>query len=282
MPWHGKALTVINFGKKLALWIVIGLLLVALFNLFQTSSSRGPQSTLAFSDFMNDVNRGQVSDVTIQGNNISGHFTDSRAFTTYAPNDPNLVNRLTEKNVRITAAPVDENVPSLFGVLISWFPMLLLIGVLIFFMRQMQRGGGPVASAPRMDPVETGMRELTGRVEDAINGVDRLQRRLEQINGDIDVRFSQGQGPPPNPPTHSVGRRFGSQRGGWTGHRKRFRGDSTRSGRRSKKQRLTSVGMRSPTTGSPPNCIEAQPQQVRHETAHPALFPRLPPADDPR
>jgi cell division protease FtsH len=74
-----------NFGKNLALWIVIGLLLVALFNLFQTSSNRGPQSTLAFSDFATDVNRGQVTDVTIQGNNITGHFTDGRAFTTYSP-----------------------------------------------------------------------------------------------------------------------------------------------------------------------------------------------------
>ena len=73
-----------NFGKNLALWIVIGLLLVALFNLFQTSSSRGPQSTLAFSDFVADVNRGQVTDVTIQGNSIIGHFTDGRAFSTYA------------------------------------------------------------------------------------------------------------------------------------------------------------------------------------------------------
>src|SRR5438034_10507974 len=83
--WCGKALTVNNFGKNLALWIVIGLLLVALFNLFQTSSTRGPQSTLAFSDFVTDVNRGQVTDVTIQGDNINGHFTDGRAFTTYAP-----------------------------------------------------------------------------------------------------------------------------------------------------------------------------------------------------
>jgi cell division protease FtsH len=107
-----------NFGKNLALWIVIGLLLVALFNLFQTSSSRGPQATLAFSDFLNDVNGGQVTDVTIQGNNISGHLNDGRAFTTYAPSDPNLVSRLTDKRVRITAAPVDENVPSLFGVLV--------------------------------------------------------------------------------------------------------------------------------------------------------------------
>jgi lipopolysaccharide/colanic/teichoic acid biosynthesis glycosyltransferase len=114
-----------KFGKTLAVWILIGLLLVALFHLFQSSSRREPQATLAFSDFLNDVNRGQVSNVTIQGNNISGHFTDSRAFTTYAPNDPNLVNRLTEKNVRITGAPVDENLPSLLGVLISWLPTLV-------------------------------------------------------------------------------------------------------------------------------------------------------------
>ena len=128
-----------NFAKNLALWIVIGLLIVAVFNLFQTSSSRGPQSTLAFSDFLNDVNRGQVADVTIRGNNISGHFTDSRAFTTYAPNDPNLVTRLTEKNVRITAAPVDENVASLFGVLIFWLPTLLLIGLLLSLDRWRRR-----------------------------------------------------------------------------------------------------------------------------------------------
>ena len=90
---------------QVAQWTLIGLLLVALFNLFQTSSSRGPQSTLALSDFLNDVKGRRIYDVTIQGNNISGHFTDSRAFATYAPNDPNLVNRLIDKNVRITAVP---------------------------------------------------------------------------------------------------------------------------------------------------------------------------------
>ncbi len=169
-----------NFGKNLALWIVIGLLLVALFNLFQTSSSRGPQSTLAFSEFLNDVNSGRVTDVTIQGNNISGHFSDSRPFTTYAPNDPNLVNRLTEKNVRITAAPVDENVPSLFGVLISWFPMLLLIGVWIFFMRQMQGGGGRAMgfgkSRARL------LTEKVGRITfEDVAGIDEAKQELEEI-----------------------------------------------------------------------------------------------------
>ena len=169
-----------NFGKNLALWIVIGLLLVALFNLFQTSSTRGPQSTLAFSDFVTDVNRGQVTDVTIQGNNISGHFTDGRAFTTYAPNDPGLVGRLIDKGVRITAAPLDENVPSLFGVLVSWFPMLLLIGVWIFFMRQMQGGGGRAMgfgkSRARL------LTEKVGRITfEDVAGIDEAKQELEEI-----------------------------------------------------------------------------------------------------
>ena len=169
-----------NFGKNLALWIVIGLLLVALFNLFQTSSNRGPQSTLAFSDFATDVNRGSVTDVTIQGNNITGHFSDGRAFTTYSPNDPGLVNRLMDKGVRITAAPLDENVPSLFGILVSWFPMLLLIGVWIFFMRQMQGGGGRAMgfgkSRARL------LTEKVGRITfEDVAGIDEAKQELEEI-----------------------------------------------------------------------------------------------------
>jgi cell division protease FtsH len=169
-----------NFGKNLALWIVIGLLLVALFNLFQTSSTRGPQSTLAFSDFVTDVNRGQVTDVTIQGSNITGHFTDGRAFTTYSPNDPSLVNKLMDKGVRITAAPLDENVPSLFGILVSWFPMLLLIGVWIFFMRQMQGGGGRAMgfgkSRARL------LTEKVGRITfEDVAGIDEAKQELEEI-----------------------------------------------------------------------------------------------------
>ncbi|MGH6905887.1 MAG: ATP-dependent metallopeptidase FtsH/Yme1/Tma family protein, partial [Geminicoccaceae bacterium] len=131
-----------NFTKNLALWVIIGLLLIALFNLFQNPSGRGPQANLAFSDFLAEVDNGRVRDVTIQGNTITGHFSDGRSFSTYAPEDPALVGRLTERGVRITAAPVDDSMPSLLGVLVSWFPMLLLIGVWIFFMRQMQSGGG--------------------------------------------------------------------------------------------------------------------------------------------
>jgi len=169
-----------NFGKNLALWIVIGLLLVALFNLFQTSSTHGPQSTLAFSDFVSDVSKGQVSDVTIQGHGITGHFTDGRAFSTYAPTDPNLVSRLIDKDVRITAAPLDDNVPSLFSVIVSWFPMLLLIGVWIFFMRQMQGGGGRAMgfgkSRARL------LTEKVGRITfEDVAGIDEAKSELEEI-----------------------------------------------------------------------------------------------------
>ncbi len=169
-----------SFGKNLALWIIIGLLLVALFNLFQSSTSRTPQNSLAYSDLINDVNKGQVREVTIQGSNVSGKFADGRSFTTYVPNDPNLVSRLIDKGVQIHAAPSDDNVPSLFGILISWFPMLLLIGVWIFFMRQMQGGGGRAMgfgkSRARL------LTEKVGRITfDDVAGIDEAKQELEEI-----------------------------------------------------------------------------------------------------
>jgi cell division protease FtsH len=169
-----------SFGKNLALWIIIGLLLVALFNLFQSSATRSPQNSLAYSEFVNDVNRGQVREVTIQGNTISGKFSDGRSFSSYSPTDPNLVNRLIDHGVMIRAAPAEESVPSLFGILISWFPMLLLIGVWIFFMRQMQGGGGRAMgfgkSRARL------LTEKVGRITfDDVAGIDEAKQELEEI-----------------------------------------------------------------------------------------------------
>ena len=132
-----------NFGRNLALWVIIALLVFWLFNTFQGSSRQGTQAQLAFSDFVTAVESGEIRDVTMQGNNITGHYRDGRNFSTYAPDDANLVPKLmTEGRVRISAVPADEGTPTFWGILISWFPMLLLIGVWIFFMRQMQSGGG--------------------------------------------------------------------------------------------------------------------------------------------
>jgi len=168
-----------SFGKNIALWIIIGLLLVALFQLFQGGSSEGSGQELAFSSFVADVENGLISDVTIEGQSVTGHYMDGKKFSTYAPNDPGLVETLRSHNVKITATPVENGVPFL-NILLSWFPMLLLVGVWIFFMRQMQSGGGRAMgfgkSRARL------LTERQGRVTfDDVAGIDEAKTELEEI-----------------------------------------------------------------------------------------------------
>ena len=80
-----------NFGKNLILWVIIGVLMLALFQMFTSGQEPGHETTLAFSDFVAEVDNGQVNDVTITGDSITGHFSDGRAFRTYAPSDPTLI-----------------------------------------------------------------------------------------------------------------------------------------------------------------------------------------------
>ena len=168
-----------NFSRNAALWIIIVLLLFALFNLFQGSSQRGPQREVAFSDFMQRVESGDVSKVTIQGQEVQGQFRDGRQFTTYAPQDPGLVSSLRENGVRISAKPQEQLNP-LLSVLISWFPMLLLIAVWIFFMRQMQGGGGKAMGFGKSKAKL--LTEKTGRVTfDDVAGIDEAKQELEEI-----------------------------------------------------------------------------------------------------
>jgi cell division protease FtsH len=170
----------VNFGRNFALWVVIALLVFALFNLFQGTPQRSAQNTVAYSDLLSEVDAGQVREVTIQGNMVSGYFRDGRQFATYKPDDANLVPRLMEKGVRVNAVPSDEGSPTLWSILISWFPMLLLIGVWIFFMRQMQSGGGKAMgfgkSRARL------LTEKTGRITfEDVAGIDEAKAELEEI-----------------------------------------------------------------------------------------------------
>ena len=131
-----------NF-KNLAMWAIIVFLTMGLYNLFKNPQNTSSQNNnITFSEFLEEVDNGRVVQVNIQGNNIKGVYSNGKNFNTYSPNDPNLIEKLTEKGVSISASPIDEKMPSLLGVLLSWFPMLLLIGVWIFFMRQMQGGKG--------------------------------------------------------------------------------------------------------------------------------------------
>ncbi len=169
-----------NFGKNLLLWVIIGALLIVLFNMFQQPGQRTAQSTIPFSEFLAEIANGQVRDVTIKGQNIEGNYSDGRSFRTYAPDDPNLVERLNKRGVIINALPADDGSPSLVQILISWFPMLLLIGVWIFFMRQMQSGGGKAMgfgkSRARL------LTERSGRVTfEDVAGIDEAKVELEEV-----------------------------------------------------------------------------------------------------
>ncbi|MGF1595037.1 MAG: ATP-dependent zinc metalloprotease FtsH [Kiloniellaceae bacterium] len=169
-----------NFSRNAALWIIIVLLLFALFNFFQSSMTRGPQSDISYSAFLDNVQAGEVTSVTIQGSEITGVEKNGRTFATRATeNLDGLVPVLRENRVEFAVKPVENN-SLLSSILISWLPMLLLIGVWIFFMRQMQGGGGKAMgfgkSKARL------LTEKVGRVTfDDVAGIDEAKQELEEV-----------------------------------------------------------------------------------------------------
>ncbi|MGE4247510.1 MAG: ATP-dependent zinc metalloprotease FtsH, partial [Parvibaculaceae bacterium] len=168
-----------NNFRNFAVWIIIALLLFALFNLFQGPGQRTSSSEISYSQFLDKVSTGEVRNVTIAGEQISGNFADGRGFTTYSPQDPNLVSKLSDKGIEIKARPATEDnlLPS---ILLSWFPILLMVGVWIFFMRQMQSSSGKAMGFGKSKAKL--LTERHGRVTfDDVAGVDEAKEDLQEI-----------------------------------------------------------------------------------------------------
>jgi len=163
------------FYKNLALWLVISLMLIMLFQIFRQPER--VSAPLSYSEFLSMVETGMVVQVTIQGDNISG-ISSQGAFRTYAPKDSELIPLLRSKDVKITAKPEEDS--SWFQVFLSWIPMLLLIGVWIFFMRQMQVGGGKALSFGKSRARL--MTEVHEKVTfDDVAGIDEAKEELHEI-----------------------------------------------------------------------------------------------------
>ena len=166
--------------RNLMMWGVVVLLVLGLYNLFQNPGAITGKTEMPFSSFLTEVDKGNVASVDIRGSEISGTFRDGKGFKTYSPNYPNLVEKLSAKGVAITAGPREEKGPSLWGVILSWFPMLLLIGVWIFFMRQMQGGKGGAMGFGRSKAKL--LNEAQGRVTfQDVAGVEEAKEELEEI-----------------------------------------------------------------------------------------------------
>lgn len=130
-----------NIGRNLLFWVAAIMLLVVVYDTISGDGLGASSSKVSFSEFLNKVDEGAVRDVTLQGSNVEGHFNDGKQFATYMPNYPDLVERLKQNGVRIDAVPLDSKMNSFMGLLLSWFPLLLLVGVWIYFMKNMQGGG---------------------------------------------------------------------------------------------------------------------------------------------
>ena len=168
-----------NINRNVIIWIAIAGGLFLLINLFQTAGNNTGGSAIAYSHFIGQVETGQVAQVEMTDNEIKGLYKNGTQFKTYAPADPNLVQKLIDSGVLVSVTPPEKGV-SLLYIIIQWFPMLLLIGVWIFFMRQMQGGGGKAMGFGKSRAKL--LNEKKGKVTfEDVAGVEEAKQELEEI-----------------------------------------------------------------------------------------------------
>ena len=169
-----------NIKKNFLIWLIIGFILSSFYNFFTNSNSPNRVQNIAFSDFLDEVEKDNVLNVNIKGDLISGDLVDGKKFKTYTPYDPNLIEKLSNKNVKINVEPISTTGSSFFNIILSWFPMLLLIGVWLFFMRQMQSGSGKALGFGRSKAKM--LNEKIGKVTfKDVAGIDESKNELEEV-----------------------------------------------------------------------------------------------------
>jgi len=166
-----------QFYKNLALWLVISLVMIMLFNMM-TQQGRDVKP-VPYTTFLSALEEGKIVDVTIQGSNLEGKYADGTSFKTYAPDDPDLISMLRGQGVSIVAEP-DETNSFWMTMMVSWGPILLLIAVWIFFMRQMQSGGGKAMSFGKSRAKL--LSESSAKVTfNDVAGIDEAKDELEEV-----------------------------------------------------------------------------------------------------
>ena len=166
-----------QFYKNLALWLVISLVMILLFNMMTQKGQE--QKPITYTAFLAAVEEGRVREVTVQGSNVEGKYQDDTLFKTFAPDDPALITQLREKGVEIQARPAEDR-SFWFTLMVSWGPILLLIAVWVFFMRQMQSGGGKAMSFGKSKAKLLTDNQAQVTFKD-VAGIDEAKDELEEI-----------------------------------------------------------------------------------------------------
>lgn len=171
-----------NTGKNIIIWITIFAGLMLFYDLIQGGVASSNQSKFAFSDFLHKVEDGQIRDITIQGNLIEGHFSDGTKFNTYGTYYPELIDKLKSRGARIEILPLETKMNSFIGILASWFPLLLIFGVWIYFIRQMQGSGGRGGAMGFGKSKAKLLTEKSGKITfDDVAGINEAKDELVEI-----------------------------------------------------------------------------------------------------